>query len=576
MPSCRSDHGRALAAAILALALLTPLAARAQVGPPVRLLPTPPGAGPAVPAPPSAPNPMPAGATDESIRSTTLAPVDSAWIGALEAGANALPDSLWQGTPRSFVAAALPQLQPTTSPILQQLAHRLLLSNAIAPAGDDPPDRPGLAALRVDRLIALGDIDGALGVLEALPAQTRTDALDEQRAELYFAKNDVEGGCRRIQEGISRYQTVWWQRALIACQALAGKQDEASLGLSLLREQKAPPDRVFDELIAATEGHAARITSLPAPSPILVTLLAAAKLPLPPEAAATADLPTLLAWAGNASVPPLQRLAAAERATALGAMSPAALGDLYAKVEFKPDELGAAIRQAKSPATPRERALLYHVASTDPASAVRATALKALLAEAAKRGDYFATARLVAPILAQLPASGDLGPFAPEAVRALYAGGRPDAAAPWLVYADPAQVPLLLALPQLASPNSDAKPLHDAVAAAAGRNPALARLLLSLMQALGLEVTPSDWAPLIAPPQDGTLPGAALWLDQQQAAAGKRLGETVLATLILARAGDHLSTEPIVVAEAVSGLKSVGLEPEAHALAVEAAIAAGL
>ncbi|HUC69195.1 MAG TPA: hypothetical protein VMA53_27510 [Stellaceae bacterium] len=573
MPSCRND--RRLALAVAALALLMPAAALAQVGPPVHLLPPAPGAGPAVPGPPPAPTPAPAAATDEAIRTTPLAPVDSAWIGALEGGANALPDSMWQGTPRRFVAAALPQLQPTTSPALQLLAHRLLLSNAIAPSGEDPPNQPGLAALRVERLIALGEVDGALGVLEALPAETRTDPLDHERAELYFAKNDVAGACRRVQEGIDHYQTVWWQRALIACQTLAGQRAEASLGLSLLREQKAPPDRVFDELIDAAEGHAIRITSLPDPSPILVTLLAAAKLPLPAEAAASADLPTLLAWAGNEAVPPLQRLAAAERATDLGAMPPSVLGDLYAKVEFKPDELGSAIRQAKAPATPRERALLYQVARNDPASAVRATALKALLAEARKRGDFFTTARLVAPILAQLPPSGDLGPFAAEAVRTLYAGGRPEAATPWLVYADPATVPLLLALPQLAGPGGDAKVLHDAVAAA-GHNADLARLLLSLMTALGIEVTPGDWAPLIAPAHDAPLPNAALWLDQQQAAAGNRVGETVLTTLLLARAGDHLSTEPIVVAAAVSGLKAVGLDQDAHALAVEAALAAGL
>jgi hypothetical protein len=574
MPSCRNELRRALAAAVLLL--LMPMTAWAQLGPPVRLLPPPPGAGPALPPPPPAPQAAPAPQTDESIRATTLAPVDAAWIGALPDTAQALPENLWQGTPRSFVAAALPQLQPSTSPALQSLAHRLLLSNAAAPPGQDPPDRPSLAALRVERLIALGEIDGALAVLDALPAATHTDELDHQRVQLSFAKNDVENGCRRVQQDIGRYQGVWWDRALIACQALAGDQAKAALGLSLLREQKVPPDAVFDALVAALGGHGARIEKLPEPTPILVTLLAAAKLPLPAEAVASADLATLRAWAGNEAVPALQRLAAAERAVSLGALPAKALAELYAKVEFKPEELGQAIKQGKSPASPRDRALLYQVARTDPAAAVRATALKALLTEARNRGDLVAVARVVAPILADLPAGDELAPFAPDAVRALLAAGRADAAAPWLASIDPARAPLLLGLMRLASANSDTAALREAAVAGSQRDTGQAVLLLALADALGQKVSPADWARFIAPAHSASLPGAALWLDQEEAASGRRLGETVLATLILARQDEHLAREPIILSRAVAALRTVGLADDARALAIEAALAAGI
>ncbi len=577
MPSCRNEPRRRLAGALsAALLLLLPAMALAQAGPPVRLLPPAPGTGPALPPPPSAPTPAPAAQTDGSISATPLAPVDSAWIGALPDETQALGDTLWQGTPRSFVAAALAQLKPTTSPALQSLARRLLLSNAIAPAGQDPPEGPSLAARRVDRLIALGDIDGALAVLDQLPAATHTDDLDRLRVQLSFAKNDAQDGCRRVRQDIAQYQGVWWDRALIACQALAGDQAKAALGLSLLREQKVPPDPVFDALVAAQGGHGHRIEKLPEPNPILVTLLAAAKQPLPAEAAAVADPATLRAWAGNTAVPPLQRLAAAERAVSLGALPPAALADLYGQVEFKPEEIGQAIKQGKPTTTARDRALLYRVARTDPAAGVRATALKALLEDARKRGDFVAMARVVAPILTDLPAGDELAPFAPEAVRALLAAGRADAAAPWLPSVDPAQAPLLLGLARLASANSDDTALHEAAAGGAQRQPGQTAMLLALAAALGQAVSPADWAPLIGPEHAGSLPSAALWLDQQDAAAGKRLGETVLATLILARQGEHLAAEPIILSRAVAGLKAVGLANDARALAVEAGLAAGI
>jgi hypothetical protein len=72
------------------------------------------------------------------------------------------------------------------------------------------------------------------------------------------------------------------------------------------------------------------------------------------------------------------------------------------------------------------------------------------------------------------------------------------------------------------------------------------------------------------------LPNGALWLDQQQAAQGRRIGETVLTTLLLASAGDKLSGEPIVLAHAIAALQAVGLDADARAMAVEAALDAGI
>jgi hypothetical protein len=575
--SCLAEPLGALAG--IALFLLTSLAAPAlaQIGPPVRLLPPPPGTASPVPQQPAVPAPTPAPATDDSIKGTPLAPVDTAWIGTLGEDARPLPQSMWQGTPRSFVAAALPLVGPTDSPELQSLSRRLLLSNAASPQGKDPAEGDGLAVLRLKRLVAFGEIAGALGVLDALPAASNSEALDRLRIELAFAKNEKESGCKQVQDDIARYQGTWWDRALIACQALAGNQAAASLGLSLLREQKAPPDPVFDALINAVGGHPAKIEKLPEPTPILVTLLAAAKMPLPESALPAADPPTLRAWAANDAVAPLQRLAAAERAMALGALAPEELAALYAKVEFKPDELGAAIKQGKAPTSPRDRALLFQVARTDPAAAVRATAMKSLFAEARKRGAFVATARLVAPVLAELPPSDDLAPFAPDVVRALYVAGRGDAATPWLAVIDPPSMPGLPLLTRLVSGRSgDDAALRGALGSLAGRDKKQASLMLALLTSLGLTFSSDDVSPLLDGAHEASLPSAALWMDQLEASTAKRIGETVLTSVILARDGAQLAREPIVLSRVISGLKTAGLEDDARALALEAAIDAGL
>jgi len=348
--------------------------------------------------------------------------------------------------------------------------------------------------------------------------------------------------------------------------------------LSLLREQKTPPDPVFDALVAAQAGHATKIEKLLQPSPILLTLLAAAKQPLPDAAVATADLASLRGWATNELVPAAQRLPAAERAASLGALTPQALGELYAKVEFKPEELGAAIRRSKLPTSARERALLYQLARTDPATAVRGTALKALLAEAHARGDFLTMARLVAPLLAQLSPSDDLAPFAADAARALIAAGESGAALRWqsvLLHADPGQFARIGVLLDLAdAPRGDAA-ASEGAPSDARLTASQKTLLLALETGLGKPVDAGDWAPLLAPPHSGAMPSSAIWLDQQRATADRRVGESVLMTLLLAHDGERLTQEPAVLARVVSSLALIDLANEARGIAVEAALDAG-
>src|SRR5690348_10269224 len=219
MRGSRNEPRQGLAAALTAALLLlaSALPTRAEVGAPIPLIAqAPPAPVPAKPealtpsaAPtPAAPVPAPGAATpaappadgatslpppDVAVTATTLAPVDTDWIGTLGDAAHPLPQTMWQGTPRPLVAAALPRLQPTGSPALQDLSRRLLLSNAIAPQGADPADGPSLGALRVSRLMALGDADDARALIDALPTSTGGEELDRDRVELGFAKDDTAG-----------------------------------------------------------------------------------------------------------------------------------------------------------------------------------------------------------------------------------------------------------------------------------------------------------------------------------------------------------------------------------------------
>ncbi len=562
---------------------LAAVPAPAQVGPPISLNPPPAGplsTGDAAP-PPAAPTGMAPGTGDDagSITETPLAPVDGSWTGTLQESDGGLPQAMWHGTARPFLLAALPQLTPTTSPALQSLARRLLASNAMAPAGDDPQGQPGLLSLRLDRLLAFGLVDDTVALLPALPDSATDDLLDRDRVETRFAANDVAGACRDVQDRIARYQGYWWDKALIACQALAGDSTKASLGLSLLREQKAPADPNFEALIDTLGGHLHRIDKLPDPSALHLALLAATKQSLPADALASAGPAALHGWATNDAIPPANRLAAAEKAALFGALPAQGLADLYGGIEPKDD--GKLPKDGHGPDDPRRRAALFNTARTAPGQNARIQAVAALLADGRKHGTFALMARVTAPLIADLPPATDPADFANEAARALLVADEAQAALPWIAATGDKGLLLVRHFAVSgSSPDEAAVLLQDAVGNLPNRqSPAAARqanLLIALVQAFGEPTGSWDSSPLLVADDNAPMPSAALWMAQQQASTTGRLGETVLSSLLIAGTGDHLSTEPIVIARVVTGLRAVGLDADARAVAVEAAIAAGL
>ena len=416
---------RAAAAFLAAFAIAAPAGAASSspLGPPIPLLPPAAGTAPA------------AGA---DITAKPLAPLDPSWIGTLPTSDGAFPGTMWQGTPRATVAAALPQLAPSESPALRDLARRLLFSDAVAPEGADPAGGPSLATLRLERMLALGFVSAALPLADHLPAAAQTsDAFERSRVELLFAANDTAGACTAIKAAIVRYDEPWWDRALIACQALNGQKREADFGLSLLAERKAPRDPLFDALIETLDGHRRKLDRLPQPTPVTLALWAATKTPLPAAAGAAAGPAALHGYATNSAVPAALRLAAAERALRLGALPPDALAKLYADVSATPREEKAALAPGVLPATARQRAVLYDIAASAATPAkTRLAALAALLAEARKERALPAVAPLLAPLIAALPATGTSPGTAADAASALLAAGDAEAAGPWLAAAD--------------------------------------------------------------------------------------------------------------------------------------------
>lgn len=201
------------------------------------------------------------------------------------------------------------------------------------------------------------------------------------------------------------------------------------------------------------------------------------------------------------------------------------------------------------------------------------------------------------PALLRIPPSPELAWFAPEAARSLLAGGERAAAGAWVSMLRASAIAnndlkaalrSLMPVARLAGLDEAGSWTIDDLAGwweAERENDGArerAELLYSLFEALGEPVLDEAWDELLDGPERITavMPHPALWHRLEKtirtAAAGERLGETVLISLLALGKDGLAQTDPMVLKQVLAALSASGLKSEARMLAVEAALAAAL
>jgi hypothetical protein len=547
-PGGRGAGGARLRRLLLIAALLPTPAVGQQLGPPIPLVPQPP----------------PGERPEAPVASEKLSPPAPGWGGHMAVPTDALPSDFWRGTPRTVAELLLAHLPETASPALQAIERRLLLSPGAAPQG---PDLAGhnLPTLRAAALLRLGETDAARAVVAAVPEPERGAALPLAVAADAIA-GDIDRACATVRDRIRRDQSAYWQQSLIACQALQGEAGEARLGMQLLAEQKVAHDETLALALETSAGRAApAVVRLHNPEPLTLRLLVKAHRRLAPALVDALSPELALTLALDATTPAATRLAAAERAARFGALKPARLAALYGK-------LAAVAGNARDdPSLARARRF---AAIADAADAGDRLAKSLAFADAfgAEPGRRFLAARLVAPALRQIEPDPGVAASAGAAARLLLAAGDVAAARRWAAMAPEKDQPGLRRLLRLATPGNAAPVEPVAERGAAPSQMLAAALFAALGEPTAVTQLPSAaWSAVARP----AVPSAA-WLDLAEAAAAKRIGETLLAAASVAAPNGNLTTDPVILAAALSGIERVGCDDDARRLAVEAALAAGL
>jgi hypothetical protein len=514
----------------------------------------------------------------------------------------ALGADLWRGARRAQLVELIGLIPGATpSAAMNDLARRLLVTSAAVPSSAaNAAANDNYLALRLARLGALGDVNLAADLARAAPGRAQDKPVVRAIVDAAFLGGAHDAGCAEVRGAINAYaDDVFWREALGFCQMIGGERAQAEITAAALREQKLG-DAAFFPLLAAIGGDRnAKPASLPAPTPLHVAMLRAAKLAAPADAFETTDAGVLAALAQLPEGALDSRIAAAERAEAFGALPTAALIKLYEELRFTQAQIGNALTGAENERGPRARALLYAAQARQGAAAARAVLIQRALALSQDAGLLPTTSRVYADALSGIPPTSDLAWFAASATRALFAAGRIREGRAWLgalggglgggvggTASNLRDVPPAVALLPYALITAEPRsvPLWEPELWRRWRDaqgPAMATrasLLLTLLEGLGRPAPEEAWDGLARAQTDHAdhLPAPSVLRTLEVSSATDRKGLAVLAALATLGPEGPAGTHPLVIGMALAGLRNIGLEVEARALAVDAAVGAGL
>ncbi len=333
------------------------------------------------------------------------------------------------------------------------------------------------------------------------------------------------------------------------------------------------------------------VQKLAVASPLHFAMLDAVGRPIPQDLIDGASPGLLVAVAKSPEAALDQRALAGERATAIGILQPETLAGIYGQFSFDAAQLEDPGAAAEALAGPRRRALLYQAAGDRQDPAARARVLRRALDGARVDSLYQMAVQVFLPMLSELPAHAELLWFAETAGRALYTAGRYDRAGAWFTLArqeaviNPQAANMVAVLwPYTRLANSPALAWQGdleawRVARADDSDAERGRqaLLRGAFMALG-ESDSLSWIDIASQANKSTevLPDAAMLYALREASETRRLGETVLLSLLILGETGPAQSHPMALNSVLAALKRVGLEPEARALAIEAAVARGI
>jgi hypothetical protein len=530
------------------------------------------------------------------------------WIGNLGKKDGGLGLEMWKGTDSTFALTILKLLPVNApSPAMRNLAKRLLLSDAFQPSKKEekglqaisPSGKPIISEdqeatflpLRFAKLASLGAKNELIELGNLVPTEDMLGVLAKEAIYARLLSGETNKVCDEVIELAKRTNESYWRKALIVCQLILGNRDDALLSLELLLAELDSEDK-FSKLIytLADETNQIEFDKNSIYFKILIAVLPGKQLD---KHRLNLDPSGLSVVAKNNNLSWKIRMLAAEKAVLAGSLSSIYLGELATQFKFEENIFSRAASESKSMEGFMARALLLKAAALNTSFIERARFLRLLLDSADSDEIFQVYASVIMPILLTVKPRHDLIWFASSATRASIAGGNYILASEWLAVLAKtldldyeASGSLLRLLPLIAIAGQPLpKPFSEEQATDvwSGLSDNFSRedkekrasRLLVLLSAMGIEPRAGAWKNVISSKnifEMENIPATALRYQLLDAAKNNRIAEVVSISLIMLGSEGPSKSGLVALNAVIRALREIGLEADARAIAIEAAI----
>ncbi|MEJ1969841.1 MAG: hypothetical protein WDN03_14570 [Rhizomicrobium sp.] len=503
--------------------------------------------------------------------------VDGPPVGILDDSNGGLGQSMWTNASRPEVEDLLARLPLVSAdPFVRGLASRLVRTTSDAPVG---PAKRALVTIRIEKLLQAGLIGEAATIAASLQLGGDADFARTQADALLYAgrKADV---CGDLTATRLTAPEPFWLELRTWCFLAGG--DAASAELAHAALDAEAKDAAFDMLADdVLHGHKKMPAAIDHPTALHIYLLLKAGLPVSNAIAAKLGTAANLLAAREAKNSPADRLSAAARISATGALPPPEIQALLNAQTYKPEQVAQAQAIVAKLTFLPAQALLRRAATLESRPLQKADLLVAMLAPGGKTDRLPLTAALQGDIALAIKPDAATARARFLIARALLLNGKADEAAAWYANApadmDHAAFAILL---DLAAPNpardGGAQSAYDWLAknAAPQQNPApIAALALGFPDVFGRPM-PANARALAGTFEGMRWPGTRPPADDiqklvQAAAQPGRKGEVLLRILDLIGPDGPADLPPDLAVECARILLQMGMPAEARALAIE-------
>jgi len=269
---------------------------------------------------------------------------DAFATGMLDGASGALPSDLWRASDARMLEFLLINLPARpAAPSLGAALARTLLSPGAGPDGA-PPSLGGQKLLALARA---GFLDEARNI-ESLSIPRRGDPWMEQAGAVRdLLDGDIGGACRRGDRLTSGRDWLFWVELRVLCYAETDEPDAADLTLGILRDRGELSGH-DDAFLTALATRAESPLLPPVENALHYAIARKLGAALSAKTLAKADGGVLVAIARDPSLEAATRIAAGERAVAMGVLDPGVLAGLFQGVEFDVAEIADAERFARA------------------------------------------------------------------------------------------------------------------------------------------------------------------------------------------------------------------------------------